>query len=98
MPQTAGRGKGARYDNGMDCVNAPLLRWHLMRHIKATRARPCRKHANCCAERKNFGTVRESVGCFRFDPSAAHTALKGRGIPCARFTAVGTRLPSWSKQ
>jgi hypothetical protein len=68
--------KGSHYDNGMEFINAPLLQWCLLRHIKATRSRPYHKNDNCYAEQKNFDAVRKTVGYFRFDTPAEYAALK----------------------
>jgi hypothetical protein len=68
--------KGAHYDNDMEFINAPLLQWCLVRHIKATRSRPYHKNGNCYAEHKNFDAVRKSVGYFQFDIPTEYAALK----------------------
>jgi hypothetical protein len=68
---------GAHYDNGMEFINEPLLRWCLQRHIEATRSRPYHKNNNCYAERKNYDAVRKIVGYFRFDTAEERAALAG---------------------
>jgi hypothetical protein len=71
---------GGHYDNGMECINKPLLAWCLERHSKATRSRPYRKNDNCFAEQKNYDAVRKTVGYFRFDTEAEQEAL-AEGLP-----------------
>jgi hypothetical protein len=66
---------GAHYDNGMECINEPLLKWCIERHIEATRTRPYHKNDNCYAEQKNYDAVRKTVGYFRFDTVEECTAL-----------------------
>jgi hypothetical protein len=63
------------YNNGMEFINKPLLKWCLARHIKAARSRPYRKNDNCFAEQKNYDAVRKTVGYFRFDSPAEQEAL-----------------------
>ena len=67
--------KGAHYDNGIECINEPLLTWCIQRHIEATRSRPCHKNDNCYAEQKNYDAVRKTVGYFRFDTAQECAAL-----------------------
>jgi len=66
---------GAHYDNGMEFINEPLLKWCLERHILATRTRPYHKNDNCHAEQKNYDAVRKVVGYFRFDTQEECDAL-----------------------
>ena len=66
---------GAHYDNGMEFINGPLLKWCIQRHIEATRSRPYHKNDNCYAEQKNYDAVRKTVGYFRFDTPEECTAL-----------------------
>ena len=73
---------GAHYDNGMEFINEPLLKWCIHRHIEATRTRPYRKNDNCYAEQKNYDAVRKIVGYFRFD-TAEECAAPGRSVPLA---------------
>jgi hypothetical protein len=67
--------KGSHYDNGMEFINEPLLKWCLERHTEPTRSRPYHKNDNCYAEQKNFDAVRKTVGYFRFDTHAEYAAL-----------------------
>jgi hypothetical protein len=67
--------KGAHYDNGMEFINEPLLKWCIGRHIEASRSRPYHKNDNCFAEQKNYDAVRKTVGYFRFDTVEECTAL-----------------------
>jgi hypothetical protein len=39
--------KGDHYDNGMEFINGPLLKWCLERHIEPERSRPYHKNDNC---------------------------------------------------
>jgi len=66
---------GAHYDNGMEFMNEPLLKWCIEQHIEATRTRPYHKNDNCYAEQKNYDAVRKTVGYFRFDTSEECNAL-----------------------
>jgi hypothetical protein len=68
---------GAHYDNGMEFMNEPLLRWCIQQYIEATRTRPYHKNDNCYAEQKNYDAVRKTVGYFRFDTSEECDALAG---------------------
>jgi hypothetical protein len=66
---------GAHYDNGMEFMNEPLLRWCIQQYIQATRTRPYHKNDNCYAEQKNYDAVRKTVGYFRFDTPQECDAL-----------------------
>jgi hypothetical protein len=66
---------GARYDNGMEFINEPLLNWCIQRNIEVTRSRPYHKNDNCHAEQKNYDAVRKTVGYFRFDTEQECAAL-----------------------
>jgi len=66
---------GAHYDNGMEFINEPLLKWCIQRHIEASRTRPYHKNDNCYAEQKNYDAVRKIVGYFRFDTKKEYEAL-----------------------
>jgi hypothetical protein len=66
---------GARYDNGMEFINEPLLSWCIQRHIEAARSRPYHKNDNCYAEQKNYGAVRKTAGYFRFDTAEECASL-----------------------
>jgi len=65
----------AHYDNGMEFINEPLLKWCIERHIESTRSRPYHKNDNCYAEQKNYDAVRKTVGYFRFDTKEECEAL-----------------------
>ena len=66
--------KEAHYDNGMECINEPLLTWCLARHIEPTQTRPYHNNDNCAAEHQNFDAVRKTVGYFRLDSPAEYAA------------------------
>jgi hypothetical protein len=88
---------GAHYDNGMEFINEPLLKWRVERHITATRTRPDHKNDNCYAGQKNYDAARKTVGCFRFDTEQEHAApaeacrwlcpLRNYWVPSFRLTA-----------
>jgi hypothetical protein len=84
---------GARYGNGMEFINEPLLSWRIQRHIEAARSRPYHKNGNCYAEQKNYGAVRKTAGCFRFDTAEECAAL---GEACRWLCPLyNYRMPSF---
>lgn len=67
---------GIDSDNGVEFINAHLLRYCQDEHLTFTRSRPYKKNDQAYVEQKNWSIVRHLVGYDRYEGEAAYEALQ----------------------
>ncbi len=67
---------GVDSDNGVEFINAHLLRYCQDEHLTFTRSRPYRKNDQAYVEQKNWSIVRQVVGYDRYEGQQAWDALQ----------------------
>lgn len=67
---------GIDSDNGVEFINAHLLRYCQEEHLTFTRSRPYKKNDQADVEQKNWSIVRQLVGYGRYEGEAAYEALQ----------------------
>ena len=67
---------GIDSDNGVEFINAHLLRYCQEEHLTFTRSRPYKKNDQAYVEQKNWSIVRHLVGYDRYEGEAAYEALQ----------------------
>ncbi len=67
---------GIDSDNGVQFINAHLLRYCQDEHLTFTRSRPYKKNDQAYVEQKNWSIVPQLVGYGRYESEAAYEALQ----------------------
>ena len=67
---------GIDSDNGVEFINAHLLRYCQDEQLTFTRSRPYKKNDQAYVEQKNWSIVRQLVGYGRYEGEAAYEALQ----------------------
>ena len=67
---------GLDSDNGVEFINAHLLRYCQQEHLTFTRSRPYKKNDQAYVEQKNWSIVRQLVGYGRYEGERAYEALQ----------------------
>jgi hypothetical protein len=67
---------GIDSDNGVEFINAHLLRYCQDEHLTFTRSRPYKKNDQAYVEQKNWSIVRHLMGYGRYEGEAAYEALQ----------------------
>ncbi len=68
--------RGIDSDNGVEFINAHLLRYCQDEHLTFTRSRPYKKNDQAYVEQKNWSIVRQLVGYERYESASAYEALQ----------------------
>jgi len=68
--------RGIDSDNGVEFINAHLLRYCQDEHLTFTRSRPYKKNDQAYVEQKNWSIVRQLVGYERYESLSAYEALQ----------------------
>ena len=67
---------GIDSDNGVEFINAHLLRYCQDQELTFTRSRPYKKNDQAYVEQKNWSSVRQLVGYERYESLSAYEALQ----------------------